>query len=683
MEKEQDISKPNTKNIQSSIAPRTEQEQAAKKPPSRKKWWNVVRLKRLITKGRKSDGDSPRPAGIEKQGDQKLTDIIDSDIREISKTADAVELQYCSKKIKNHLETLEEAKKEIVKTGNPKERDEKLSELRMDLMKLKLAIPQKDRAGAEKKDPLEILEFKSEDIEGAVGDIMSHLHLHNTQVFEASMDLKDFVDRFNKLETDPLKLCLLCFSIFPAGAVIKKRLMVQWWVVEGYAPTEVVAGDNFQLLIEKGFIEAVNDGRSPLSVGSCRIHPFNRSALVALAEKAKLFNFGGGGEQTQNFSGCFQACLMGAGLISYHDFEKANESKSESKSDTKRVIEDVIQELEKLHLVMNVDEHILEFIDEWFSKMKNLNYLYLGRWKASASHHIEVEDAKFLEKLESLKYLKLLSFQGVSNVISLPDSILKLTKLLVLDLRACYNLESIPEKMGLMLKGLTQLDMSECYLLSHMPRSISQLRQLRVLKGFFVGPNPNKNKDYCSLQDLKNLESLQKLCIQTNLKTFPEEDHVEALGELHSLTKLTITWGVSSDESKHAKRNNNGTAKLPENLEKLDLKCFRLSETPDWLKPENLKKLKKLYIRGGRLCDLGQYEINDDEKKKCWEVEELRLKYLGEIEMEWSSLRRLFPSLRYLQKVSCPYLSLFPCDANGVWIKPAADADADEDEDDH
>ncbi|KAH6773763.1 hypothetical protein C2S51_012167 [Perilla frutescens var. frutescens] len=664
MEKKEDISKPNNKNMESS----------AKKPSLWKKCSiNVMRLKCQIRKARKSDGV------IEKQVDYKK--MIDSDMEQISDAAEEFE-SHSSNMIKQHLETLKRAYKEINKTkDDDQEKKEKLSELSKDLMKLKLAFPQKYKAGAEKKDPLENVKFKSENIEGGGGasGMMSQLHLHNTQVFGASMDLKDFVDRYNKVEDDQLKLCLLCFSIFPAGAIIKKRLMVQWWVVEGYALNEDAAGVYFQQLIEKGFIEAVNDDRSP-SVGSCRIHPFNRSALVALAERAKLFNFGGGGEQTQNFSGCFQACLMGAGLISYQDFEKVNQSRRKPGVDTKKVIDDLIKELEKLHLVMNVEEHILEFIDEWFSKMKNLNYLYLGRWKASASHHIEVEDAKFLEKLENMKYVKLLSFQGVSNVISLPDSILKLTKLLVLDLRACYNLESIPEKIGSMLKMLTHLDMSECYLLSHMPRTISQLLQLKVLKGFFVGPPPNKNRD-CTLQDLQYLKSLHKLCIYTNWDEFPQEDNVKALGDLHNLTKLTITWGVSSrdhDISNHTKEDNKQIAnKLPQKLEKLDLKCFRLSETPDWLKPENLEhtQLKKLYIRGGKFCDLGQYDYNDNNNNKYGKVEVLRLKYLAEIDMEWSRLHHLFPSLKYLQKLSCPNLTLFPCDANGVWIKPAPDAD--------
>ncbi|KAK2977075.1 hypothetical protein RJ640_017599 [Escallonia rubra] len=107
-------------------------------------------------------------------------------------------------------------------------------------------------------------------------------------------------------------------------------------------------------------------------------------------------------------------------------------------------------------------------------------------------------------------------------------------------------------------------------------------------------------------------------------------------------------------------------------LEKLDLQCFPEKFAPDWLKPRNLRSLKKLYVRGGKLCDLGQFMEFDDSgtnsmpKKDTWVVETLCLKYLTELEIDWGELQGLFPKLMYLKKVECPKLTFFPCDESGV-----------------
>ena len=116
---------------------------------------------------------------------------------------------------------------------------------------------------------------------------------------------------------------------------------------------------------------------------------------------------------------------------------------------------------------------------------------------------------------------------------------------------------------------------------------------------------------------------------------------------------------------------NNAT--LGSRLEKLDLKCYPVSVTPNWLTPGSLKGLKKLYIRGGNFSDLGQYQdiLDWDDSSvppiDTWNVEVLRLKYLDDIKMDWRELQRLFPNMTSLEKVKCPGLTLFPCNEQGFW----------------
>ncbi|KAL8460267.1 hypothetical protein ACS0TY_031982 [Phlomoides rotata] len=619
-----------------------------------------------VSKSESSTSSQDKVKDAEAKERQLLTSLIQADIDYITKRVN--ELGLYNEKLDATLESARQDFENLKEQGKPKD----LQELRKDMVKLKLQDPSKYKHDGDEKDQLKNLTLRSKAKQGISPEVLSKMpQLHKSRVFETSIEFKDFEARYRELD-DRLKLCLLCFSAFP-GNIIRKRLMLQWWVTEGFA-SEEEADEYFTQLIQKGFIEPVYEKRS-LSVGRCQMHLFYRSALVMLAERAKFLNFGAKGEPTENFSASFQSCLMGEGLISFEDLKKQRLK---------------IEDLEKLHLLINVDEHILDFKTSWFSRMANLNFLYLGRWKVLATDHIEVEDTEFFSGLEKMSCVKFLSLQGISNIIALPKSILQMENLEILDVRACYNLETIPERIDF-LKNLMHLDMSECYLLDHMPKGVSLLKELKVIKGFVVGTDDEKNKP-CTLDDLEELPNLSKLCIYTDLLEFPNKQHVKALEKLKELSKLTITWGGNAlrastqdqpdsgnkmDSSTSTAENNTQAGKLPPNLIKLDLKCFPKSTTPYWLELRNLKDLlhlEKLYIRGGKFSDLGQYQDVDycnvvlPVKKETWTVKVLRLKYLSEIKMEWRQLHELFPRLDYLEQVSCPNLTSFPCDANGVWI---------------
>ncbi|TXG66074.1 hypothetical protein EZV62_007349 [Acer yangbiense] len=138
---------------------------------------------------------------------------------------------------------------------------------------------------------------------------------------------------------------------------------------------------------------------------------------------------------------------------------------------------------DKLKTLFNVSKQFPDFTLEWFSKMRRLRVLYLGRWQRSGKNrHIEVESTEFVKGLKYMEDLRLLSLRGISGIQELPSSISKLRSLRVLDLRACYNLENLPKQVG-SLKMLTNLDISECYLLDYMPKELLSLSELQVMKG--------------------------------------------------------------------------------------------------------------------------------------------------------------------------------------------------------
>ncbi|XP_028073789.1 disease resistance RPP13-like protein 4 [Camellia sinensis] len=331
--------------------------------------------------------------------------------------------------------------------------------------------------------------------------------------------------------------------------------------------------------------------------------------------------------------------------------------------------------------IVNVDAAIIDGRHEIiFKRGTDLKVVYLGRWQNSVTHHIEVSDIKILNFLKNMKQLRVLSLRGISLITELPQFISQLTGLKTLDLKSCHNLEVVPDWIGL-LENLTHLDISGCYLLDHMPKGLGALSNLEVLKGFII--RDSKDEKSCTINNLTKLSNLRKLSISISMKEFPTDLQLHHLQRLYHLEKLKISWsgcilrGKTDDSPKQAQLFSKQTTltrsfieqrdpklplllKLPSSLQKLELEGFPEIDTPDWLRSNNLDNLKKLYIRGGLLCNL--------DKIVATTVQMLQLKYVSNLEIAWEDIMMLFPNLIYLEKVECPRLNNFPCDENGLWM---------------
>ncbi|KAK2631349.1 hypothetical protein EUGRSUZ_L03043 [Eucalyptus grandis] len=428
--------------------------------------------------------------------------------------------------------------------------------------------------------------------------------------------------------------------------------------------------------LQKVFVEPVLKKRKVIGF---KMDPLVRFVVIDIAEKIGFFSFNPMGVPTENFSWSYRAFFM-----------VRSEGKSSRESLTKNEAN-----LDKLRTIFNVNDPYPDFKLDWFSKLENLNVLYLGSWQDFAKHHIEVEDLEFLKGLKHMKHLQFLSLQGISRITELPDSICKLISLKILDLNACHNLELLPKNIGA-LKKLTHLDISQCYLLDHIPKELSSLTQLQVLKGFVI--SDVISSDFCAFTDLKYLPELRKLSIYTGNVKFPTDNELEVLQGFENLEKLTIEWGGKPNSTKTPqdnisaqpnethqpaqtasavgrklskkftfKRSTTRTSSLnagdARNLQKLELHCFPGTTAPSWLIEGKLKPQKSLYISGGHLQTLIQ------NKRITWSVKILCLKFLSELKMDWGDLQKSFPELIYLEKVRCPKLTLFPCDEHGVWLK--------------
>ncbi|GMP72716.1 hypothetical protein CsSME_00030647 [Camellia sinensis var. sinensis] len=551
-------------------------------------------------------------------------------------------LDKISKKIRKYEDRIKDMFEEFNKLEQEGGTEDQFGELKRNIMKLKQQISSNHEDDREESDP----HRRQRSNKGNADNTLKN------QALKRRFAVKEFRACYDQLD-EVSRICLLFFSVFPENAKIKKRVMMYWWIGEGLMTTERLANELFNKFIVKGFIDPVcKVGNSSLGGNICKMDPLVRSMVIKVAKSINFANFDDDNDDNANATP--RACLTGDGLTK-------------------------IQDLEKLNTLFNVNEDILEIKTEYFSKMKNVKVLYLGRWQTSVSHHIEFADTKDMKKnanvldgLGNLTLLRFLNLGGISRISELPESISKLTNLTILDIRACHNLEVIPDGIGL-LKNLTHLDMSECYLLDQMPKALASLSKLQVLRGFLV----SEGKSSCTLDDLRKFSRLRKLSIYAVVHGFPSDRDLCALHQFKALTKLTIVWARGSVQPTVATKKPSlprsftskpaELAMLPLGLIKLDVQCFPWMTTPSWLRACNLKNLKKLCIRGGQFSDLGQKLDDKKAEKDKWEVEVLCLKYLDDLEMDWSGLQEVFPKLKFLEMVNCPKLIwLFPIDNSQV-----------------
>ncbi|XP_059436876.1 uncharacterized protein LOC132169955 [Corylus avellana] len=432
------------------------------------------------------------------------------------------------------------------------------------VMKLKHQISSSNKLSPTDSDADWYKKVMSEFDHSQVLDILPVLHQDDQKFkssqFKSSPAFRDFRKVYENLKLRT-KLCLLCFAVIPENEVVKKRFMTHWWFGEGFVSSldDNAADQIFEELVNKNCIEPV-DEKYKYVVDSYKMNPLIRSAVILLAKEAQFFDFDDKNNPSAIFHKSYRACLVDEfkygelfkskiDLTGKNGSKRKNEGSGHEQGPTSSASDSgpkLKLDPEKLQVIFNVNEPYPDVFDlEWFSKLKNVKVLYLGRWQTSAKHHIEVEGIDFLTGLKSMKLLRFLSLQGISRITKLPDSVSKLVNLTILDLRACHNLEAIPSGIG-SLKSLTHLDISECYLVDYMPKEIISLSKLQVLKGFVISHHDSRANPNCSLEDLSKLRELRKLSIYTSSNIFPEDKDVTTLERFVGLRKLTITWGAGA-----------------------------------------------------------------------------------------------------------------------------------------
>ncbi|KAG5138314.1 hypothetical protein JHK82_023045 [Glycine max] len=444
-------------------------------------------------------------------------------------------------------------------------------------------------------------------------------------------DLQRIKDCYNSLD-DFDKRFFSSLLQFPENAVFKRREIYLWFSPFDSYYLLSHADQVVDSLLESKVIVPHGNGKSPIA-SKFKINPLLRhKSLSPLFQNQKV------------------------PICGYYSQIKTSSSSPASDIGYERLVLDQRKikisdgfGFKSFRAVYNFGASYLNFGPGWMAKMKDLEVLQLGRWmQDSPKHHIEVDSEEFLKELSGHnKDLLGLSLRGISRIFELPPSIVKIESLRILDLKACHNLETLPSDIS-SLRWLLYLNLSECYLLDRMPKGIENLTGLRVLKGFVLG---SSSKTPCRISDIAaRLKRLERLSIRIGSGAVIQDGEFESLEELSKLEHLKISWGVFDT------RYIDIQISVPSSLKKLHLEGFPGQNIPEWLKPSKLPQeleLRELHITGGKLKSLDHGENND------WGVEMVYLKYLKDLDVDLEHLRKLFPSLRYVeikQILNQPYL---------------------------
>ncbi|KAL4632006.1 hypothetical protein ACB092_04G021000 [Castanea dentata] len=404
--------------------------------------------------------------------------------------------------------------------------------------------------------------------------------LHINHKFLRSSVFTELQEAFEELNTK-LKHCLLCFAVVPENEVVKRRLLIDWWVGERLVDspaTEDVADEIIIELMAKGFIEPVKQRRK----------------LVADSRLFLLKAEDGSSDQILSSSRNF-------------DPEKLQTLFNFNEPFPDWRLESLLKE--------NKDN-----IVDWFSKMKNVNVLYLGRWQSSDGIPKRIAH---LSKLEVLKGFLIGNLKSGGRSCTLEDLI---------------GLER--------LSNLSINTSSRDFPTEEELRALSKLKVLRKL-GIAWGMK----------QENAVPKPEQENAVPKPASTVNSDNRGQDSGASRPTRRLS-----KRIPSLPKTRDPETLVELPTTLEKLKLQCLPHRESPNWLIPEKLKNLKTLYIRGGELKNFVQ-KGNDK-----WAVEILHLKYLDEFNMNWEALHESFPNLIFLENVACRNLAYDQCD-DGVWRK--------------
>ncbi|KAJ9559306.1 hypothetical protein OSB04_013920 [Centaurea solstitialis] len=436
-----------------------------------------------------------------------------------------------------------------------------------------------------------------------------------------------------------VKLCFAYSCLFPKGYEMRKNLLIELWMANGFIPSRGQAnfyevGDEiFYCLVSRSFLQDVQEyGHDDLV---CKMHDLMHDLGRYLMRCDYFF---------------IEACKD---LISPDDAEVLHFSSSCPN------VSFADQDLKRLRSLRSLFIVVGEYESNMFSQLSKhvyLRVLYLDGINVSP----------LPESICKLKHLRFLSVCR-SRIESLPESIICLQNLQVLLVKHCRNLLKLPEGMRYM-KNLRCLDNEECDRLDCMPVGIKELGCLTRLGLFVVGEK--KGSQITELGDLNLLGGRLELRGLENVGGL-EEAKSANLKHKTNLMSLVLHWRCFRGSEENVDDEDVVEGLEPNSsLKELDIRDYMGKMIcPSWMtKLRNLVKIEFWWcLRCERIPPLGKLPsvkiislaimaircLDDDEFPS---LQELTIQHCPQL----VSLPNNLPKLTGLHIKRCPKLRFLP-----------------------
>ncbi|XP_038982271.1 putative disease resistance protein RGA3 [Phoenix dactylifera] len=405
----------------------------------------------------------------------------------------------------------------------------------------------------------------------ALGSLMSTkrdeaewLAIRDSEIWRLSQERTEIIPAL-RLSYDHLpsrlKQCFAYCSLFPKDYEIRKHVLIEMWVAEGFiSPTdegmleEDAGNEYFNVLLWSSFFQEVTEYLYG-SVITCKMHDLVHDLAQSIAgEECLTMEVG---SQKNIPERCHYSSLI---------CNEMSLTISKFSSEAKKL---------RSFLVLQPGDYFshsrspAEVPKNMLSTLTHLRVLDL-----SGCRIIKLPNA--IGKLEHLRFLDL----SRTEVETLPNSITHLHNLQTLNLRGCRELHQLPKGIK-NLSNLRHLDISGCKLLERMPSGMGQLRNLQTLTMFTVGEDCGST--FAELQGLNLIRGYLEVNNLQHLKN-PEEAVEAELKAKRGLRMLQLNWKREADSVPGENVENVLEGLKPHsNLEQLEIKEYGGINFPVWM----------------------------------------------------------------------------------------------------
>ncbi|KAJ4719014.1 Disease resistance protein [Melia azedarach] len=375
-----------------------------------------------------------------------------------------------------------------------------------------------------------------------------------------------------------IKSCFSYCAVFVKDSIIDKDELIKLWMAEGYLVAEgnkemeIVGDGYFDYLATRSFFQEFNTDSNG-NVYSCKMHDIvhDLAQFVSRNECASI-----------------EICDPDSSLTST-SFDKVRHSTLVLKRDTSFPVS--IFSAQKLRSL---------FIHVWSGRCQGKVFDSLTCLRAlSISGSLSfLEISKGIEKLIHLRYLCL----HYRNIKELPEACCGLYNLQTLDIRECYELKTLPERVH-KLVNLRHL-LLEIYQLHYMPKGIERLTGLRSLAEFVVSGDGQYGGKACNIGSLKHLNHLRGSLQIRGLGNVidVEEARKAELEKKKNLSSLTLLFTPTRESEIEVDNEAIIEALTPTpKLEELEILSYRGKMLPNWLM--SLTNLKNLSLKDCHNCE--------------------------------------------------------------------------------